>query len=111
VNKLNTLCAAVVVALSLSACGGGSLDDGLAGPLAPPAKQYSVPDGGHKHLLLFRDAAEPADYSEIAEYPYVYSVDSHSVVVGSTNPSASAVRVWVVDLLGTAFISDLRVEK
>jgi hypothetical protein len=103
---MRTIAIVLAATLAFTGCGGGDK------PAAPPNKlHHTVPGTGHQHLLLFRDAAEPEDYAEIAEYPYVYSVDSHSVVVGSTNPSASAVRVWIVDALETSFISDLRIEK
>jgi hypothetical protein len=106
-EKMMKLIAIVLAsALALQGCGGGDV------PAAPPVKiHHRVPETGHQHLLLFRDAAELEDYTEISEYPYIYSVASHAVLVGSTNPSASAVRVWVIDTLSTSFISDLRIEK
>jgi hypothetical protein len=96
----------IVLALACTGCGGADT------PPAPPNKlHHTVPDGGHRHLLLFRDAAEPEDYAEVADYPYVFSADGYGVIVGSTNPSASAVRLWVSDVLGTPYITDLRTEK
>lgn len=95
-----------LLASPLAACGGG--DDGADhAKTAPPGtmltRMVCGPVHCHRYVAVFLDAAEPEDVAEVQRQPFVYSADMIGVLVGTTEPSAAAVGLWVVGTFGTPY--------
>lgn len=108
-RSLRALLALIVV--PLCACGGGSEDDHAL--ISPPTKLTQMVCGPvhcHRYVAVFLDAADPEDIEEVQAQPFVYSADMIGVLVGTTEPNAAAVGLWVVDAFGTPYAT-VRVQR
>lgn len=93
-----------LLAVPLCACGGGEDDHAkLAVPANKVTQMVCGPVHCHRYVAVFLDAAEPEDVEEVQAQPFVYSADMIGVLVGTTDPNAASVGLWVVDTFGTHY--------
>lgn len=94
-----------LLALPLCACGGGREEDHakIPPPVVKLTQMVCGPVRCHRYVAVFLDAAEPEDIEEAQAQPFVYSADMIGVLVGTDEPNAAAVGLWMVDTFGTPY--------
>ena len=108
-KKLKGLLALLVFPLC-AGCGGGvdgadDDQDHARRPVMGASVSRLVCDAGrcHRYVAVFLDAADEADVREVRGMPFVYSADIIGVLVGTDQPNATAVGLWVADTFGTPY--------
>lgn len=100
--KMLTILVALAAAV-LTGCGGG---DDAARHSAPSIEYHRAPcPSCAAHVAVWLDAATDEDIAEAQAMPYLWTVEPHGLLVGSTSPNEAAVRLWVIDVVATEFIA------